>query len=61
VVDIKATREAFVTLGGETSQMARCRRQAPKLVVSSDKFVKVEILPPQTKRSYLVENKERLK
>jgi hypothetical protein len=39
MVDVKITREAFVTLGGEASEMARRRRLAPKLVVSSGKFV----------------------
>jgi len=36
--------EAFVTLGGEASWMARRHRLAPKLVVSSGKFVAAAIL-----------------
>ena len=36
--------EAFVTLGGEASYTARRRRLAPKLVVSSGKFVAAAIV-----------------
>jgi hypothetical protein len=36
-----STREAFVTLEGETSYMARHSPRAPKHVVSLEKFMKV--------------------
>jgi len=44
--------EALVTLGGESSKMARHRRLAPKLVVSSSKFIATTIVCQEGTWSY---------
>jgi len=56
-VDVKITRETFVTLGGEASYTTRRRQLTPKLVVCNGKFVRVGILPSQGKRACLVETR----